>query len=65
MAQTIRTVVLSRVERHIAREEISATRFGYLCCGDPGFVRKLREGRDFKVATLEKVESYLRRPKKR
>jgi hypothetical protein len=65
MAQTIRAAVLFRVERHLARAGISATRFGYLVSGDPGLVRKLRDGRDFKVATLEKVEDYLRRHKKR
>ncbi len=56
---TLRRKFLVSVEKFLDKSEISATRFGYLSCGDPGFVRKLRDGRDFRASTFEKVTAYM------
>ena len=46
-----RRKVLARVKQAVANG-YSATRLGYLACGDPLFVKKLRNGHPFQQATL-------------
>lgn len=59
-----RETLARKVGAHIKRAGISATRFGYEAAGDPGFLRKLRDGHDFRVSTLERVQAYLNEPKR-
>jgi hypothetical protein len=56
---TLRNTILKHVERFLILRKISATRFGYLSCGDPGFVRKLRSGGDFRASTMERVINFM------
>jgi len=46
-----RRKMLARVKQAEANG-YSSTRLGYLCCGDPLFVTKLRNGHPFRPATL-------------
>jgi hypothetical protein len=56
-----RRKVLARVKEAV-NNGYSATRIGYLACGDPLFVKKLRDGHPFKPATLwrafETIEEF-------
>lgn len=45
----------STVETFIAKKEITATHFGKKYAGDPLFVFQLREGREPRTKTREKV----------
>jgi hypothetical protein len=56
---SLRSTLLTQVERFLTWRKISATRFGYLSCGDPGFVRKLRSGGDFRASTMERVINFM------
>jgi hypothetical protein len=56
---TLRNTLLVKVERFLTWRKMSATRFGYLSCGDPGFVRKLRSGGDFRASTMERVVEFI------
>jgi hypothetical protein len=56
-----RHIVLARVKLAVDNG-FSASRLGYLACGDPLFVRKLRDGHPFKPSTLwrayETIEEF-------
>ena len=55
-----RTVHLLReVEKFLRRWEIPPTRFGRDAVGDPRFVFDLRNGREPRPATVERVQAYL------
>jgi hypothetical protein len=58
-----RETLARKVGAHIKRAGISATRFGYEAAGDPGFVRKLHRGHDFRMSTLERVQAFLKNQK--
>lgn len=62
--KTLRRNVLQSVEKFLDLSGMSATKFGYVSCGDPGFVRKLRNGRDFRASTLEEALRFLGRNRK-
>lgn len=52
--------LLDRIEHHLKKTHMSATRFGRRAVGDPRFVLDLRAGRRPRRRTIERVEEYLR-----
>lgn len=55
--------ILPAVEAFIAREGISPTSFGKNAVNDPAFVRDLREGRELRKKTRDRVFAFLSHPK--
>lgn len=53
--------LLDRIEIHLIKHRISATRFGRRAVGDPRFVLDLRLGRRPRRRTLERLNAYLDR----
>jgi 2,4-dienoyl-CoA reductase-like NADH-dependent reductase (Old Yellow Enzyme family) len=53
--------LLLRIERHLRRSRISATRFGREAMGDPRFVRDLRNGREPRPQTVKRALAWLDR----
>lgn len=53
--------LLDRIEMHLIKHRISATRFGRRAVGDPRFVLDLRMGRRPRRRTLERLNAYLDR----
>jgi hypothetical protein len=51
--------LLRDVERFLKAGKLSAARFGREVMGDPRFVFDLRQGREPKPQTVEKVKAYL------
>lgn len=48
-----------RIEEALLLSGMSQTRFGYVHFGDPAFVKKMREGRQFRRPMIAKIESLL------
>lgn len=53
--------LLYRVERYLRRSGTPPTRFGREAVGDPRFVPDLRNGREPRPATEQRVDAYLKR----
>lgn len=49
----------SRIEEALLVTGMSATKFGYVHFGDSAFVKKAREGRQFRAATAAKLDAIL------
>lgn len=58
---TTNAALIIQVDAFLSRTGMSATRLGYLCMGDPGFVSALRNGRDPRLSTAEKLLRFMRR----
>lgn len=54
-----------RVEKHIKKHALTPTKFGVLFAGDPNFVFSLREGREPRTSTREKVEAAMTATKRK
>jgi len=53
--------LLTMVERHLRRVEVTPSRFGRDVAGDPRFVFDLRRGREPRPATEAKVRAFMLR----
>ncbi len=53
------TSLLREVERHLRRRNMSASRFGRMATRDPRFVFDLREGREPRPRTAERVLAFI------
>lgn len=51
--------LLTRIERHLRRTGLSATRFGREAAGDPRFVFDLRNGRNVGPKVTARIASFL------
>jgi hypothetical protein len=51
--------LLREIENFLRRSEVPPTRFGREVLGDPRFVFDLRNGRDPRPRTVERVLAYL------
>ena len=51
--------ILERVERHLAETGQTPTRFGQDVLGDPNLVFQLRQGRELRRQTRERVTAFL------
>jgi len=52
--------LLRRIERHLRRSGISATRFGRDAINDPRLVHDLRKGREPRPITARRIASHIR-----
>lgn len=52
-------MLLSQIEGHLRRTRMAPTRFGRDAMGDPKFVLQLRDGREPRKKTIERVMRYL------
>ena len=51
--------LLDDIDFALKASGVSATAFGYKAVGDPGILRRLREGREARPALLKKLKSAL------
>lgn len=51
--------LIARIDVFLARNGMAATTFGKLACNDPNFVADVREGRDLRMSTIGKVDSFM------
>jgi hypothetical protein len=58
-------MILDRIDRYLRSSKISPSRLGRDAVGDPNFVMNLRDGRQPRQATLERVVAFLDREEKR
>jgi hypothetical protein len=54
-------MLLRRVERHLRRFDVPPARFGIEAVRDPRFVFDLRNGREPRQRTVDRVEAYITR----
>lgn len=52
--------LLQQIEAFLKAHSMSATAFGTKSLNDPPFVQQLRDGRDVKMSTVEKVQTFMR-----
>ncbi len=52
-------MLLLRIERHLRLRRMSPTRFGREAVGDPNLISQLRDGRELRTATAQRVVDYL------
>jgi hypothetical protein len=52
-------MLLSRIERHLRIRRMSSTRFGREAVGDPNLIAQLRDGREPRAATIQRIVDYL------
>lgn len=52
-------MLLQRIERHMRRRRMSPTRFGREAIGDPNLLTQLRDGRELRAATAQRIVDYL------
>jgi hypothetical protein len=57
--------LLSMIERHLRNSGVAPTRFGRDAVNDPRFVLDLRNGREPRAATAERVSAYIDRYNRR
>ena len=48
-----------RLEEALLRSGMSQTKFGYVHFGDPAFMKKMRDGRNFRRPMIAKIEKLL------
>ncbi len=51
--------LLAKIEAFLERTGMSPTAFGIKALNDPPFVQQLRDGRDPKMSTAQKVEQFI------
>ncbi len=51
--------LLTRIQRHLRRTDTTATQFGREVVGDPRFVFDLRNGREPRAGTVQRVHAWL------
>lgn len=52
--------IIIKIDRHLRRTAMSATRFGRLAVNDPRLVHDLRRGREPGPAIVARVEAFIR-----
>ncbi|HEY0312252.1 MAG TPA: hypothetical protein VGC56_07120 [Allosphingosinicella sp.] len=52
-------MLIEIIERHMRAKRMAPSRFGTEAVGDPQFVFQLREGREPRNATVERVIAYI------
>lgn len=58
-------MLLHRIERHLKQRRMPQTRFGREAVGDPNLISQLREGRELRQRTAQRVMDYLDRHEER
>jgi hypothetical protein len=57
-------MLLEKIETHLRQRRITPSRFGREALGDPKFVPQLRNGREPRSATVQRVLAYMEHQKK-
>jgi hypothetical protein len=52
--------LLAEIEKFLKKRKISPTLFGKMALNDPRFVFQLRDGRDYRRSTEDRVRSFIR-----
>lgn len=52
-------MLLYRIERHLRARRMSPTRFGREAVGDPNLIMQLKDGRELRAATAQRIIDYL------
>lgn len=52
-------MLLQRIQRHLRQTRMSQTRFGREAVGDPNLVQQLKDGRELRAATAQRIIDYL------
>ena len=52
-------MLLQRIERHLRSRRMSPTRFGREAVGDPNLISQLKDGRELRTSTAQRVIDYL------
>lgn len=52
-------MLLHRIERHLRARRMTPTRFGREAIGDPNLIQQLRDGRELRTATAQRITDYL------
>jgi hypothetical protein len=52
-------MLLQRIERHLRASKMSPTRFGREAVGDPNLISQLKDGREPRAATVQRILDYL------
>lgn len=52
--------LIDEIEQFLARNNLSATRFGVLAAGDTKLVKTLRDGRMPREATAQRVRAWMK-----
>ncbi|MFL6725205.1 MAG: hypothetical protein ACJ8FS_01670 [Sphingomicrobium sp.] len=52
-------MLLQRIERHMRAKRMSPTRFGREAVGDPNLISQLKDGRELRAATAQRILDYL------
>lgn len=52
-------MLLQRIERHLRARRMSPTRFGREAVGDPNLIAQLKDGRELRAATAQRIIAYL------
>lgn len=52
--------LLTDIEKFAAKNGLSEWQFGELALNDRHFIRQLREGRDLRMSTVERVKVFMR-----
>ncbi len=58
-------MLLRRIEKHLRRSGVSATRFGREAAGDPRLVFDLRDGREMGPNLRKRLRAYLDQQERR
>ena len=48
-------MLLHRIERYMRAKRMSPTRFGREAVGDPNLIAQLKDGRELRAATVQKI----------
>ncbi len=52
-------MLLTRIEQHLRRHRMTPTRFGREAARDPNLIAQLRDGRELRSSTFQKIVDYL------
>lgn len=58
-------MILDRIDRYLRSSKTSQSRLGRDAVGDPNFVMNLRDGRQPRQATLDRVIAFIEREEER
>lgn len=61
-AMTLAETLLAEIEGYLTRTGMKPTAFGQAVAGDPSFVFELREGREPRAGTIDKVRNFMATP---
>lgn len=55
-----RKQILAEITAFLKKSGMSRTQFGYLAAGDPGFVRKVENGREPRFETRQRLQGFIK-----